>query len=781
MMNNERPSLKRDLYKLYQEICTHRSACYVNRASLSDTWMQTLKHWESNCSYEAMIQMFSPESKVNTWIDDTNYFVDATVLNLRAPIARTLFEQGESEFGNPRQDIKFKGRTFGSSFVHNVFDASRIIKMIEARGIKEPAIMEIGGGLGGLTALLRSYFKDKLTLYLVDIPETLLLQEWHLRARFPEAKTSYKPGSNSVVFEKGGLNFINAYVVSSQICEIDVAINIDSMQEMDASIANGYVKYIEQTIRPNGFFYFQNQFGHTSSPLSEPSECDLDKFWTIESAEIAYQIETCSEAEQARLIFARTSSQENPATRRLILRVIWNGLLTGQISNSDVLISEFANIAKYHTPTSALCEIKNALERHGIVLDNSVLDSLKEEVLFPVTSFPAIFNSNPVLIREKKTFTQIHAENAWCIQSKILKLMAAGEVNSLGQIKDSIEALCKNHFLLLENTSDSDYWSAYFAAIFLVLQQHELARNILMERAEKSLSSLWLTRSAYLLSRFKLLNEANIILKTLEESPTNDYYLLLKQAEIFSSVGEVTKSHRFLEILEQHRGIEFWRSFSLAMTSARTGAFALTRDLARDLIDRFQNSRAALILNIVRKIKSGSTNIDQHKKFISELVELCGYSVGDVNSSLAYGALLIEEGAKEDGKKIMLTALKKAPPDYYTLARIGRLLQEVGLDEFADEALSKSIELRPNAFLHYDYVGSIYLSANRHKKAQTNFEKSLLVKPYLRHIQAKYLYSRLPTKFRDSGIFGVAEDIPLVFQRRQDFYHDLGLTNKPNF
>ena len=57
---------------------------------------------------------------------------------------RNAFTAGESDFGAPRKDVRVNGRQVSSGFLHHLVYAAKIIRMVEARGIREPSLMEIG-------------------------------------------------------------------------------------------------------------------------------------------------------------------------------------------------------------------------------------------------------------------------------------------------------------------------------------------------------------------------------------------------------------------------------------------------------------------------------------------------------------------------------------------------------------------------------------------------------------------------------------------------------------
>ena len=76
-------------------------------------------------------------------------------------------------------------------------------------------------------------------------------------------------------------------------------------------------------------FLFQNRFGQSTNCVTEPSEYSFETNWKIEVAEIMNPFDICDEGEQLRLVLRRTTERENLDSRRLVLRTIWNGFISG--------------------------------------------------------------------------------------------------------------------------------------------------------------------------------------------------------------------------------------------------------------------------------------------------------------------------------------------------------------------------------------------------------------------------------------------------------------------
>lgn len=769
------------LHGLYDDVMAHYHRCQMNAATLTDTWLETLKHRGAFFAYDDMLQMLAPGNKVNSWIDDLHYLIDPTMLDLSDPIVRRLLEGGESDVGAPRKDLVIEGQRFSSNFIHYVGDAARIIHAAEAQGFDRPTILEIGSGLGGLVYLLRRYFGDRLTLYLVDIPETLLLQEWYLRACFPEASTAFKATQEAAAFQPGGLNFVNAYVLESQPIPFDVAVNSDSMQEMSRDTAAGYLRYVERHISPHGVFYFQNHFGHSTLSVPEPSEYPWDAHWTIAAAELASQMECCAESEQARFIFVRSETPEDVDTRRLVLRLLWNGFVSGRLPNAPGAINELTTIPRHHAPATAVGAIHEVLARHGVPIGPELVAPLHTAMYFPHTSFVSLFQPEPVGTHEPKRFAQRQAETVWCLQSALLQFMEAvaadpGRWTAI-RAAEAVATLCTRQLPRFEDTARSEYWTAYAAAILFALGQGEPARRLLAEGAARSTNPFWLIRFAHLASRFRCSDERDTLISRLctQQEPL-DYYVAMKLSELEHAQGNTQEAHRRLRKLELESRGKLPRLSTLAKTAVRTNALDIACSTYRKIWETFPEFRIAQALHLL-KVAPSVTAQANVRAFVSALLEQEG-SRAMSGDTAVYGALLIELGQRQHGLQGLVRAAEQYAADYFRLGQIAKWLQEAGCDELADNVLAQSLTLRPGSFLHHDFVGNVYFAARRYDRAREHYLQSIAMKPYLRHIQAKALYCALPDAVRQQGVFGAPEDVPLIFQRKQDFYHDLGLSNK---
>ncbi len=744
---------------LFDEVVAHYKACGIKADYLSDTWAHTLKQKGALFPLADLERMLELGNRVNTWIDDFNFLIDETALARADPQAQKLLGAGEPDFGRPRRDCKVGRRWFSSNFVHHVLYAGRIIAAIEARKLARPRILEIGGGLGGVAYLLKAYFGDRATYFAADLPEGLLLQEWYLRRCLPDAPTAHKAGEARAVFAEGGLNFINAFALETQDFPFDVAVNIDSMQEMNRTAIVGYLKFIERNISPRGLFYFQNHFGQASSPVHEPSEYPLDARWTIALAEVAPQLECCTGAEQARIIYYRSQEKEDAATRRLVLRALWNGFVSGRLPNDPALVAELAALARRSSPKEAVGPITAAFAKRKVAVSRDEVAALLGSHYFPSPSYVDCMARGPWPHRLASHEARMDA--LWRAQSGYLHaLKAAGEGGAFNEAL--AEASC-----VLEtegDVSDSSFYSGYFASILFVLGRSERA-EALLQACLHDAAPVWQVRFAELLSRFGRDTAARKVVGRLKPESL-DWFAAVKAAEL-------SKNSAALRRLDPTKTPDDARLLCWAKTAARLG---FCDDAARgcaELVRRRPKAAPSLL--------HGVLTADPTRELgpaIQALAPKLG-SVGEAEEfPMAACFLLLELGRRDEALARVDPLVTTFWGDYFRLGQLGRFFQRAGVDAQADKCLRRSIKLRPNAFLHFDFVGNVYFSASRFDRAAAAYRSAVELKPYLRRVLAKRYYSALPAEVRESGRFGRPSDLRLIFQSDQDFYHDLGPASK---
>ena len=359
----------------------------------------------------------------------------------------------------------------------------------------------------------------------------------------------------------------------------------------------------------------------------------------------------------------------------------------------------------------------------------------------------------------------------WQVQSGALKLMlrAANGEPAGEALSKNVAALCAETASSLADTSRSEFWSAYFAAIFFSLKQPDLAARLLNDCASKSANPFWLTRFAHLWHRFGRDTDASKLLDRLENLKPRDCFSDLKHAELSAACGRKDRARALLEESAAGAGDDAVRWMTLTLTAARAGEDELAWKGAGRLLNLSPETAAGTLLSLAGETKA------LHPRILP-LAGKLGTAADD--QSVHFAFLLLELGRRDEALGLMADLERRFPGDYFGLGQIGKLAQQAGLDDLADRCLGRSLDLRPGAFLHQEFVGGVYLSAGRFAQADAHFSKALELKPYLRHLLAKQLHCRLPEDVRAEGILGRTADLRLMYQREQDFYHDLGPGSK---
>ena len=86
--------------------------------------------------------------------------------------------------------------------------------------------------------------------------------------------------------------------------------------------------------------------------------------------------------------------------------------------------------------------------------------------------------------------------------------------------------------------------------------------------------------------------------------------------------------------------------------------------------------------------------------------------------------------------------------------------------------MTRSLELRQDNFMHYEFIGNIYFSVGQYPQASKYLKNSSFAKPYFRCSRAKIAYCGLTAEIRDAKIFGDASNLDTIFEQDQNFYND---------
>lgn len=156
--------------------------------------------------------------------------------------------------GNPYGLIYKKKLVLYDTPRHDYY-AEKIINTLQK--IKNPVIIEIGGGYGGLLVqLLKRKFKFKYVN--IDLPETLIFSYYYISKYFKRKINITKFLTNSIL-KKNQINFIpysDKFDIDKPV-NVNLVFNANSFSEMPKKIINKYFNLINKKLIPN-FIFHQN-------------------------------------------------------------------------------------------------------------------------------------------------------------------------------------------------------------------------------------------------------------------------------------------------------------------------------------------------------------------------------------------------------------------------------------------------------------------------------------------------------------------------------------------
>ena len=170
-----------------------------------------------------------------------------------------LFRQLEEPLvGNPlviERDGKKISQDISNSFME--YSYVRTVLKDDFKTVKNVA--EIGGGYGRLSYLFHLFHQNEgLTITLIDLPPALLVAQWYLRKMFPEARImGYQKFADFAQVEREYRAASIRFLLPHQLellpdGEIDLLINVSSLQEMARQQINHYYELIDRKCR---YFY----------------------------------------------------------------------------------------------------------------------------------------------------------------------------------------------------------------------------------------------------------------------------------------------------------------------------------------------------------------------------------------------------------------------------------------------------------------------------------------------------------------------------------------------
>ncbi len=134
--------------------------------------------------------------------------------------------------------------------------ASLLLDHFTAHELRPRTFTVIGDGYGFLGALIRRMLPG-VRIYCVDLPTTLLFQVRTHEAADPSARLALFDGDRQAA--PGDVSFVLPQAVEQVPEAIDCAINIASMQEMNAFTVQTYFTFLRRRSTPRSRFYCVNR------------------------------------------------------------------------------------------------------------------------------------------------------------------------------------------------------------------------------------------------------------------------------------------------------------------------------------------------------------------------------------------------------------------------------------------------------------------------------------------------------------------------------------------
>jgi hypothetical protein len=129
------------------------------------------------------------------------------------------------------------------------------------RGARRLAVIEIGPGTG-LFALAAKLLQPNSTLLLIDLPETLAFSSIFLTTVLPESRFLFLDGFSRDPDSWRKYDFVLIPPQDSRRlpeASFDLAVNTDSMQEMELPAIREYFSLFRRLLRPPALFYSSNR------------------------------------------------------------------------------------------------------------------------------------------------------------------------------------------------------------------------------------------------------------------------------------------------------------------------------------------------------------------------------------------------------------------------------------------------------------------------------------------------------------------------------------------
>lgn len=181
-----------------------------------------------------------------------------------------------SEIGNPRNTY-YSSTLLNFDDLYHLYSFWQISRFLD---MDKKNILEIGAGYGNLAEKFIKHSNVKY--FIIDLPETILIQHYYLKTNHPKIKVQKIKSSNDQIDTSNDVFLIPCFFLDSlKNSQFDLVINMRSFGEMNANIIKQYFNLINETLKDNGFLYTVNRYvTYRGSEIIRFKDYPFGDYWT---------------------------------------------------------------------------------------------------------------------------------------------------------------------------------------------------------------------------------------------------------------------------------------------------------------------------------------------------------------------------------------------------------------------------------------------------------------------------------------------------------------------
>ncbi len=208
------------------------------------------------------------------------------------PLSEKIISIPEPDKASPLKKFQVKGQHVSGNFLRQAYFLYKLLNVMEEA---PKVIVEFGGGYGLLTYLWKQMFADSKVV-IVDIPEIIILQHNFISHALPGKRLGHV--SLNSENRESYLNdhhfdilFVECDAIDYVNITPDVVLALASFQEIEKSVVDKYINWIQLHISNNGYFSGYNCHGQDNLSYQSPADFKYDNRWDIISLEQSKLVE----------------------------------------------------------------------------------------------------------------------------------------------------------------------------------------------------------------------------------------------------------------------------------------------------------------------------------------------------------------------------------------------------------------------------------------------------------------------------------------------------------